>query len=360
MSIEQFKESNFMEKIKTRSTSLNTAEADPIILRETKTTRLIFKPSIVSNPKDQKACVRGLFVFQRKSPSDKWEEYNKFPLNKLKSGEGVKLELRSGEIKILFDNLKYLKTLYKEHGIPWGESSFSLISGNIPKFIIELTKLNFEDKSLVIQELNKLSQDELNRIFKDFSLAIQNIKRKKAVEKFEEMLSKELSEYNWQKWFKENDWILGTDFIKIVDERQIDTQNISDYLVQAYDGFLDIIEIKRPSDELPFWAKSKDHDNFIPSTDLIKAIIQATNYIYKVEQESNSKKFSERVENIKVIKPRCTLIFGRSNEWKDKEFEAYRILNSSFHSLTILTYDQVLSRAKQILGSLKEGIKHKL
>jgi hypothetical protein len=48
------------------------------------------------------------------------------------------------------------------------------------------------------------------------------------------------------RWFAENDWVLGSDFVRVLDERAIDTENVADYLVEAYDGFLDIIEIKRP------------------------------------------------------------------------------------------------------------------
>ena len=42
--------------------------------------------------------------------------------------------------------------------------------------------------------------------------------------------------------------------MRILDERTIDTENVADYLVEAYDGFLDIIEIKRPGGGLRFWA----------------------------------------------------------------------------------------------------------
>jgi Domain of unknown function (DUF4263) len=119
--------------------------------------------------------------------------------------------------------------------------------------------------------------------------------------------------------------------------------------MQAYDGFVDIIEIKRPEGSIRFWADTRDHDNYIPSSDLTKAIMQATRYIYEVEREANSVKFLERVGNIKTIKPRCVLIFGRSQDWNSDQREAYRILNASFHNLTIMTYDHVLARAKRML-----------
>src|SRR5690606_37045099 len=105
-----------------------------------------------------------------------------------------------------------------------------------------------------------------------------------------------------------------------------DTQNISDFLLQAYDGFLDIVEIKRPEGGSVFWANQLDHGNYVPSSDLTKAITQASKYIYEVEREANSMKFSKRVDGVRVVKPRCVLIFGRSNDWNEGQGEAYRIL----------------------------------
>ena len=107
---------------------------------------------------------------------------------------------------------------------------------------------------------------------------------------------------------------------------------------------------------MQFWAEEQDHGNWVPSTDLTKAISQATRYIYEVEREANSVKFLERVGNVKTIKPRCVLIFGRSQNWRDDQKESYRILNASYHNLTIMTYDHVLDRAKRILG-LENGRK---
>jgi hypothetical protein len=184
----------------------------------------------------------------------------------------------------------------------------------------------------------------------DLIIGLQNIHKVNAVKEFDRMLNDNLVEHKWQEWFEQNDWVLGSEFVRILDERVIDTSNISDFLMEAYDGFLDIIEIKRPEGNLKFWMDKKDHDNLVPSTDLIKAITQASKYIYEVEREANSNKFLEKVDFVKTIKPRCVLIFGRSNDWNQENKEAYRILNSEFHNLTILTYDHVLNRAKRILN----------
>lgn len=189
-----------------------------------------------------------------------------------------------------------------------------------------------------------------NVIPAELAAGLRQAQRTRAVRDFEAMLDQNLLEGRWQKWFEMNSWVLGSQFVRILDQRSIDTQNISDFLMQAYDGFLDVVEIKRPEGGLQFWASAQDHGNYIPSAELTKAITQASRYIYEVEREANSVKFLERVGGVRTVKPRCILVFGRSDQWNPKQQEAYRIMNAQFHNLTVLTYDHVLARAKRIVG----------
>lgn len=153
----------------------------------------------------------------------------------------------------------------------------------------------------------------------------------------------------WQNWFSENKWILGSDFAQIIDERNIDTENIADYIMRAFDGFVDLVEIKKQM-VCSFGLQQKTIIiMFLPLTDLVKAITQCLNYIHAIEREANSVKFIEKTKS-KVIKPRCILIFGRSNDWNDEQREAYRILNTAYNQISILTYDHLLFRAKNVLG----------
>jgi hypothetical protein len=203
-----------------------------------------------------------------------------------------------------------------------------------------------------LPDKQKLVQFILNHdvIPEDLAAGLQQAHRNRAIKQFASMLEQDEKEPAWQEWFEKNSWVLGSEFVRILDQRDIDVQNISDFLMEAYDGFLDVVEIKRPEGGLQFWAASLDHGNYVPSTDLTKAITQASRYIYEVEREANSVKFLERVGQIKTVKPRCILIFGRSSKWNNSQIEAYRILNAGFHNITIMTYDHVLGRAKRIVG----------
>lgn len=184
------------------------------------------------------------------------------------------------------------------------------------------------------------------------------VERNKSVELFERILNNpvEFEKYKkengigkdeevWQRFFQTNPWILGSDFVEILDERVIDEDSITDLPVKDYDGFVNIIELKLPTED--FWTQE-----IVPIASLTKAIMQCMRYITEMERRMNDyKKIGELGANI--LKPRITLIFGRSNEWTDKHRDQFRILNSSFHNISILTYDHVLLRAKKIIEQTK-------
>lgn len=189
-----------------------------------------------------------------------------------------------------------------------------------------------------------------NILNSDATKMVEFCRREEALFDYEDALKNNRTESFWQKWFEDNSWILGNEFSRILDDRSIDTKDIADYLMETFDGFVDIVEIKRPSGELKFWNAKKDHDNLVPSQDLIKAITQTQNYIQNLEEEMDSLKTQRRLDGLPIVKPRATLVFGRSDDWGAEERKAFRLLNSGYRDLTILTYDHVLARARKTLN----------
>ena len=236
--------------------------------------------------------------------------------------------------------IKYISDYYTPVNL--GKGQYVSVNSNNVELINQFKKLiegQADTASLLIE--NGILSDNVY-------IAATSIKKSTSLDVFESALAQDLPEQYWQDWFSDNKWILGSDFAQIIDERQIDTENIADYIMKAFDGFVDLVEIKKPNG-LPFWAATKDHDNYVPSSDLIRAITQCLNYIHAIEQEANSAKFVRRTKS-KVIKPRCILVYGRSYNWNVEQCEAYRILNAAYNQISILTYDHLLMRAKNVLG----------
>ena len=241
-------------------------------------------------------------------------------------------------------------------------SELTLDSEELNNFLINLFsnknfKFNFEQikndayKQKIIESLNNPENKQILLSFfnkkENQHLIPEKIKfdQISAITEFEKSLNENLKNENyWQKWFEQNKWVFGGEAVRIIGDRKIDQNNIADIKIESLDGFLDIVELKTPKEE--FW--SQDGNHLYPSQSLNKAITQASRYVFETERESNSAK-ALQTNQITIVKPRCTLIFGRSNNWKEKEKISYRILNSNYHNIQILTFDYVLLRARQIL-----------
>ena len=114
------------------------------------------------------------------------------------------------------------------------------------------------------------------------------------------------------------------------------------------------MEIKTP--EFPFWKLQKDGSYFfyrnkylVPYIELRCAITQGENYILETEKEMDSKAWAESHGGIYPIKPKCLIVHGRSDGWRDKESIAFRLLNDSLHGITVITFDHLLLRARQMV-----------
>lgn len=146
----------------------------------------------------------------------------------------------------------------------------------------------------------------------------------------------------WQRFLQANDWMLGADVIELLDNRALGEHDITDIPFRGVDGFLDIIELKLPTEDV--WNKDGT-----PKASLTAAVMQCARYLRTAEQKANDAAKLKEL-GAAIIKPRITLVYGRSNTWTDEQKEQLRILNASLHDITILTYDHVLSRAEKIVS----------
>ena len=254
---------------------------------------------------------------------------------KLKEDKAITLS--SEELDSL---IEYIQEYYTPLNI--GMTEFIAADEDAAKLFSKVRDLGISDEEVVI----KLSESGI--LTENLVVAITAAKRNDAVREFEEAIDTQPQESFWQEWFNKNKWVLGSEYLNILPERDIDVNDIADYLVRSIDGFLDVVEIKKPN--LPFWTKPDSHGNLCPTASLTAAITQCLNYLYRIELQSNSVDFFERVDGTKTVKPQCMLVYGRSNDWGEDEYKALRILNAAYHQLHIITYDQLLIRAKQLLG----------
>lgn len=126
-----------MEQLEASSTSSRTAECTPIVLRETPRVRLVFRPMILVNDENPRACIKGEFVYEkRQKTEDLWEPANTLSLATVKSGEQYKLELHSGELLELLSTLVPLyRARWKERGPLLGTRTYVRMEAGLARFL---------------------------------------------------------------------------------------------------------------------------------------------------------------------------------------------------------------------------------
>lgn len=213
------------------------------------------------------------------------------------------------------------------------------------------TDNNDYDKVISNDDFIKLIEENITSI-DDYYKLVSLKKKENAVLELEKIIQGEFkNEVDIQKFLKKNLWLFGSEYYTFIKEEQINSQNILDGIPKNLDDFIDIIEVKLPTAEL--FRFDTSHNNYYSSSELTKAIAQTQNYIFELEKMTINDNYQSDNDCI-IAKPRGIILIGSKNELNDGEKQYLRILNSSYHNIHILTYQQLLSRAKNML-SLSEG-----
>jgi len=166
------------------------------------------------------------------------------------------------------------------------------------------------------------------------------------IRKFSDLLSSRATETRIHQLLKKpkNAWFFGSDYRKIYKEEWITTLSRNDFLLEKHDGYVDIVELKSPSDSL--------FDRKIRWSSKVKdGVSQLMFYL----SEARKKYFTIKDEKqLDIFLPKGYLIIGRRPEDKEK-LERLRIHNEFLHKIEILTYDDLLDRAQKTLDFIKQS-----
>ena len=370
------------------STSAQSADVSPILLNDQATlVRLCFLPKIVSNRTNPANNVEGDLVYEKRGKNTEI-----FPLDRgadfvrrqtIKKDDALKLHLNSTETRNLYDSLTRLYAAADDMGsIPYGTTTYVAVD-NAVRTLLGLLRndpavahmIADNETFELIQELLKLltqgtSSDELRDILKGLedsnlqslssSLSIERLKRVR--DEFGENLGNGTEQY-WQDFFKRNAWIISQVFsipcILYDDQAYVGGKsfsgtggNLPDFLYEnKLTKNLAIVEIKTPKTQLlgqPYRGNS-----YSMSKEFSGAISQVLSYKQSLLNEFNSI-YVNSGGNVEAFSPRCVVVLGNTNELKTDRtkmgsFENFR---ACLNGVTVLTYDELLSRADDLLGIL--------
>jgi hypothetical protein len=342
------------ERITTDSVALTAQETDPIVLRESATRRLVFKPMIIDKPE---APVRGVFVWQRKRESDQWEDITGELLRSLKAGEGFALELRSGEVSTLVQGIEARKDIYEKYGIQPGQQDY-FAGRDLPEVVRKILE---EPNSELAEALRALDPESLLSLGRSVDLS-----------KLDALLAEwDANEDNndeefWQDLLTRNAWVFsqltGSPVVLLQDKAYVGGKGISnigggmvDYLVaNALTENVSLVEIKTPAAALVD-AQYRSSGAYPPGKDVAGGVVQALGY--RDTFVSQIRELRRPSETFQAYNPRCYLIVGTiaslpEDENAKRSFELFRTAQSV---VQILTFDEVRERLQGIRDVLMAG-----
>jgi len=204
----------------------------------------------------------------------------------------------------------------------------------------------------VNEDFERLKDDNIrmSKTIQSYSRLIKEYRKikipeyKKDIEDFEKLIKSSKKENELQIFLAKRPWLLGLEYENSKPQK-IAPGKRYDFYAEKYDGYADIIEIKKVNEDI-FDKQGKITRQFG------KAIQQLIEYIDDALYYGNDKVLSRNMA-FNFLKPKGILIIG-----KNTDVEKLKNLGYYFHNIEILTYDNVLERGKSILDHLQNK-KHK-
>lgn len=134
-----------------------------------------------------------------------------------------------------------------------------------------------------------------------------------------------------------------------------------DFILVDTNGFIDILEIKKPNTQL-ITKQDSYRNNYVPVRELSGAVQQIEKYIYCLSSIENSQKaVIEKLRdglpegvNPQIVSPKGMLLIGRSKDFNEQQTRDFEIIKRQYKNIAdIMTYDDLLKRISNIVSSLE-------
>jgi hypothetical protein len=229
----------------------------------------------------------------------------------------------------------------------------------------ERTTLSKRDQGVVVRLVNEnaeeLAKTEPQALFR-LKSDIERVTLKELIATFEDMLTKKHGERKWQVFFEANPFILSMAFS--VPAMLVESNpyvggarfsgrggKIADFLLAtASTGNLAIIEIKMPSSALMTKTPYRE-DVHGPSAELGGTIAQVLDQRFRLQKDLVALKEESQRHDLQAYAIRCIVISGLTPQ-SIHERKSLELIRNSLTNVTIVTFDELLGRLKEIYNAL--------
>jgi hypothetical protein len=223
------------------------------------------------------------------------------------------------------------------------------------------TKLSTEDREAVQKFLPRFIASESIKSVNLLKAAAQIKTLKELASELKDAIESQHGESWWQTFVREKILIIQQGYIKAIEKMNISvgSTKFPDFSLVTHDGYIDILEIKKPDTNLIKLDPSRN--NYHADTELSRAIIQVENYIENISAHKDAVRSYIQDNyglNLKVVRPRGIILAGNATGFKvQKEKDDFRLLAHGLKNITIVTYDELLIRLNNYIKVLEEAAK---
>jgi hypothetical protein len=221
-----------------------------------------------------------------------------------------------------------------------------------------ITKLTSEDKEALTRFLpDFISAESISSInLLKASTEIKSLKELAA--ELEVEIANIHSENWWQNYIQGKILIIQQGYIRAIEKMNISvgTTKFPDFSLVTHDNYLDILEIKKPNTDI--LRHDGGRDNYFFHPEISMAVIQVENYLANVEgfaTQVRSFILDKYKIDLKVVRPRGIILAGDARTLKEqKQKDDLRLLTRGLKNVSIVTYDELLTRLKNYIGVLEQ------
>lgn len=165
------------------------------------------------------------------------------------------------------------------------------------------------------------------------------------------------TETDLQRFIEENPWLLGLEYARVRPRRRI-PRGIVDFLLERFDGFHDLLELKSPQDPIIIAPNAPDlpppASDYALSPVLAGALAQV--HVYRDVLTSDAAS-AERLYGLPHTRdPRAIIVIGRGEQLPEHRCNVLRELNRSLHRVEIVPYDVLARRAEAVLDNVERYV----
>jgi hypothetical protein len=174
----------------------------------------------------------------------------------------------------------------------------------------------------------------------------------------EQEIGRDHGEPWWQDYIRANILLMQQGYIRALSKLNVAVggTKLPDFALVTHDNYLDILEIKRPNTTI--LKEDTSRNNFYWDAEVSKAISQTENYIESVGRHQDALRSYLKDQHgieAKALRPRGIILVGDTRRFTaTKMRDDFRLLSQGIKNITILTYDELLTRLKNYISVLEE------